>query len=282
MEKENLKTRFNEVRLRTNDPEQMLGRYLAKSALREWVENFIDEDSGEVISINRTELVEKRGIKITQDVLQNLRFFAEAGELKNVMVSNQLRPGFRVNNNVAVPYTVTFVPDGGGSVKLLVRAISLPMAIQVAEDYAEYIINGGFSIKSAKREDNFYIIEKSLQAMNKEDGKNDEEERACVYYKIDAIVSAKNESGASLIESEHHTFITLSPDADVARQVIMRELAKQLKKEHGNASVSITLSEAKIFNASDIVPSHFTKEYMEQAKIQDYVMDGQRVSNHTI
>lgn len=73
-----------------------------------------------------------------------------------------------------------------------------------------------------------------------------------------------------------------SPDADVARQVIMRELAKQLKKEHGNASVSITLSEAKIFNASDIVPAHFTKEYLEQAKVEDYVMDGQRVSNRTI
>ena len=282
MEKENLKTRFNEVRLRTNDPEQMLGRYLAEYACREWVEDFIDEDSGEVVSINRKEIVEERGTKITQDVIQRLRFFAEAGELKNVLISNQLRPGYRVNSNVAAPYTVTFVPDGGGSVKLLVRANSLPMAIQVAEDYAEYIINGGFSIKSAKREDNFYIIEKSLQAFNKEDGKKVEDSVPSVYYKIDAIVSAQDESGACVIESEHHTFITLSPDADVARQVIMRELAKQLKKEHDNVSVSITLSEAKIFNASDIVPAHFTKEYLNQAKINDYVMDGQRVSNNTI
>ena len=282
MEKENLKTRFNEVRLRTSNPEQMPGRYLAENARREWVEDFIDEDNGEVVSVNRMEIVEERGTKITQDVLQRLRFFAEAGELKEVLVSNQLRPGYRQDFTYATPYTVTFAPDGGGSVKLLVRAISLPMAIQVAEDYAEYFINGGFSIKSAKREDNFYIIEKSLQAMNKEEGKKAEEERANVYYKIDAIVSAQDESGASLIENAHHTFITLSPDADVARQVIMRELAKQLKKEHGNASVSITLSEAKIFNASDIVPAHFTKEYLEQAKVSDYVMDGQRVSNRTI
>lgn len=268
--------------MRTSDPEQMLGRYLAEKACREWVEDFIDEDNGEVVILNRMEVVEDRGTEITQDVLQRLRFFVEAGELKDVLVSNQLRPGYRGNHSGAVPYTVTFVPEGGGSVKLLVRAISLPMAIQVAEDYAEYIINGGFSIKSAKREDNFYIIEKSLQAMNKEEGKKAEEERAAVYYKIDAIVSAQDENGASVIDNAHHTFITLSPDADVARQIITRELAKQLKKEHGQATVSITLSEAKIFNASDIVPAHFTKEYMDQAKISDYVMDGQRVSNETI
>ena len=277
-----MKTRFNEVRLRTSNPEQMLGRYLAENVCRKWVEDFIDEDNGEVVSLDRMEVVEDRGTEITQDVLQRLRFFAEAGELKEVLVSNQLRPGYRGNHSGAVPYTVTFVPEGGGSVKLLVRAISLPMAIQVAEDYAEYIINGGFSIKSAKREDNFYIIEKSLQAMNKEEGKKAEEERAAVYYKIDAIVSAQDESGASVIDNAHHTFITLSPDADVARQIITRELAKQLKKEHGQATVSITLSEAKIFNASDIVPAHFTKEYIDQTKVSDYVMDGQRVSNSTI
>lgn len=277
-----MKTRFNEVRLRTSNPEQMLGRYLAENACREWVEDYIDEDNGEVVSLNRTEVVERRGTEITQDVLQRLRFFAAAGELKEVLVSNQLRPGYRGNHSGAVPYTVTFVPEGGGSVKLLVRAISLPMAIQIAEDYAEYFINGGFSIKSAKREDNFYIIEKSLQAMNKEEGKKVEESAPNVYYKIDAIVSAQDESGANLIENAHHTFITLSPDADVARQVIMRELAKQLKKEHGNVSVSITLSEAKTFAASDIVPYHFTKEYLEQAKVIDYVRNGQRISTPTI
>lgn len=282
MEKENLKTRFDEVRLRTNDPKLMLGKYLAENARREWVEDFIDEENGEVVQINRMEIVEERGTEITQDVLQGLRFFAEAGELKEVLVSNQLRPGYRKDFTYATPYTVTFAPDGGGSVKLLVRASSLPMAIQVAEDYAEYIINGAFTVKSAKKEDNFYIIEKSLQAMNKEEGKKVEDSAPSVYYKIDAIVSAQDESGASLIENAHHTFITLSPDADVARQVIMRELAKQLKKEHGNASVSITLSEAKIFNASDIVPAHFTKKYLEQAKVEDYVMNGQRVSNQTI
>lgn len=53
METNNIQTRKDEIRFFTNKPEEMLGKYLAKRLLRTWQEDFVDNDTGEVVSIDR-------------------------------------------------------------------------------------------------------------------------------------------------------------------------------------------------------------------------------------
>ena len=273
--KKELRTRYDETRLRTLNPKIMLDHYLVEAAKRAYKEDFIDQDSGEVTTIERTEIIEPAGTLVTQDVLARLKFFIEAGELKEVLVSNQLRKGALATYNALVPYTVTLKPFDGATVKLLVRAASLAMAIQIAEDYGDYLIDGYYRVKSAKKEDNFFIIDEPVK-----DGKEEEDTTPDVYYKIDAVISITKADGAELVKDSAETFLIPSPDADVARKLILREIARQYKKEHGVVSVELTLSEARTFNASDIVPYDFSHKYYDMYKAEAYIMNGQRFGAH--
>ena len=66
METNNIQTRKDEIRFFTNKPEEMLGKYLAKRLLRTWQEDFVDNDTGEVVSIDRNEIIADRGQLITR------------------------------------------------------------------------------------------------------------------------------------------------------------------------------------------------------------------------
>lgn len=64
-----IETKNNEIRYFTSDPKKMLNKYLVQRVLKTWTEDFIDEDTNEVVSIERNELLFQRGILIDQDVL---------------------------------------------------------------------------------------------------------------------------------------------------------------------------------------------------------------------
>ena len=51
---------------------KFLGYYIAEPIKKEWTEEFEDEDTGEVITINEDKEIYKKGVKITQDVIDVL------------------------------------------------------------------------------------------------------------------------------------------------------------------------------------------------------------------
>ena len=78
-----IETRKTEVRYVTSDPKKMLNMYLAKHVLKTWEESFIDEDTGETVTIERNEILFDRGTLIDQDTLAKLRFSMEADGIKS-------------------------------------------------------------------------------------------------------------------------------------------------------------------------------------------------------
>lgn len=58
-----IETRKTEQRYVTSDPAKMLNMYLAKRVLKTWTEDFIDEDTQEVVFIERNELLFERGTR---------------------------------------------------------------------------------------------------------------------------------------------------------------------------------------------------------------------------
>ncbi len=89
-----IETRKTEQRYVTSDPKKMLNMYLSKRVLKTWTEDFIDEDTGETVSIERNEVLFERGTLIDQDTLAQIRFSMEADGIKDVEVSNQKRMAF--------------------------------------------------------------------------------------------------------------------------------------------------------------------------------------------
>ncbi|MBL7779527.1 MAG: DNA-directed RNA polymerase subunit beta [Chitinophagales bacterium] len=58
------------------DAEKAIGRRLAARVLRTWMEDFVDEDTGEVVSIERNEVLLERDTVITED---NINLIVESG-----------------------------------------------------------------------------------------------------------------------------------------------------------------------------------------------------------
>ena len=95
----NTQTRKDEVRFRTSDIRRIVGKFLASNVLKTWNEDFIDESTGEVVTIERNEILFERGSYIDDDLAQQINFSIQAEEIKDVEVSNQRRlaaPLYRV------------------------------------------------------------------------------------------------------------------------------------------------------------------------------------------
>lgn len=149
--KATIKTRFEELVFPTSDPDEMTGRYLAADAVREWPESFLDEDSGEVVSVNRHEIIMARGTFLSPDEVSSLMFYIQCGEIKTVSVSNVKRCGacIEVGKNTIWKITIS----GGGcnkKRKYILYAQSLDQALTIGRDYLEQTLRGAFKIEAAK------------------------------------------------------------------------------------------------------------------------------------
>ena len=84
----------------TNKPEEMLFRYLAENAVKTWTENFIDQDTGETVPVERHEVIFDRGTYIDESLLPKIMFSIQSEELKTVKVCENKPLVKRDNMNV--------------------------------------------------------------------------------------------------------------------------------------------------------------------------------------
>ncbi len=62
----------DEIKVSKASLNRSVGRKLAARVLRTWVEDFVDEDTGEVVTINRNEIVIERDTVVTEDVIDTI------------------------------------------------------------------------------------------------------------------------------------------------------------------------------------------------------------------
>lgn len=60
-----VESRKTEIRYVTSDPKKMLGKFVARRVLRTWFEDMTDKDTGEIISIERHDVLLERGTYIS-------------------------------------------------------------------------------------------------------------------------------------------------------------------------------------------------------------------------
>ena len=86
--------------IETNKPEEMLHKYLAERAVKKWTENFIDQDTGEKVPVERNEVIFDRGTYIDESMLPKIMFSIQSEELKTVKVCENIPLVKRDNMNV--------------------------------------------------------------------------------------------------------------------------------------------------------------------------------------
>lgn len=266
--RKDIETRKDEIRLTTSDPREMLGKFLAQRLLRTWHEDFADEDTGEVVTITRNEIIADRGVLIDGDLLAKIQFYLQAGDIKEVAVSNQKREAFVAESTYLYPWMVV-AEIGDKKRKFLLYATSANTAIEVVCDYVELNFSGMFSILSVKSIESCILLKDTLQVIveNTEgeliaDETEDLGEPLRKFYQIDVNISIA-EGGVTA-----STFVVETKDVDRAMLIIKDCVAKRIKEraeknDEEPCEFDVKLETAKILSCNYIIEREFSMAYSE-------------------
>ncbi len=135
--------------IETNKSEEMLHKYLAESAVKTWTENFIDQDTGETVSIERHEVIFDCGTYIDESLLPKIMFSIQSEELKTVKVCENKPLAKR--HNMQVRRYIVKLNDGFHNSNIYTTRAKTPedAAQMVCDYYTIYglpTLNGNFSV----------------------------------------------------------------------------------------------------------------------------------------
>jgi hypothetical protein len=264
-----IKTRKNEKRITTRDPREMLGMFLAKRLERGWKEDFVDESDGRVVTITRNETIVLEGMVIDHDVLAQIQFHMEAGDIESVEVSNQRREAVYTRSGLS-PWLVT-ASIGGKNKKLLLHANSIEMAVEVAKDYIELNYTQFFTFVAAKDFGNCIIINPELPADEEQEQFEkeivaSEETAEKKYYKLDISLSYDETGG-------NYTFVVYTTDVDSAKEIVTDYLynivMKARAKENNDTEpedFKTTIQAATPIPCNVIIEKEFSLAYVEEVE----------------
>lgn len=274
-----VETKKTEVRYVTSDPRKMLNMYLAKRVLKTWTEDFVDEDTGRVVSIERNEVLFERGDLIDQDRLAQIRFYVEAGDIKEVEVSNQKRIAQELQNTFLRPY-IAQAEIKDKKHKFLFYASTLDSASLILKDYIELNYSFGFTIVMVKEFDSCIILTDTLKERKIDTLPIDWEEQDLIeaeseeekpdqkkFYQIEAKITF-GEDGESFYTFVVHTF-----NVDRAMMLITNYLKSQQDKrekeakekghEYEKKEIHAMVESAKPIPVGRFIPQEFSMAYVE-------------------
>lgn len=157
MTKEKVETKKDEVRYFTSEPKKMLNKYFAADVVQKYTENFLDKGTGKTIPIERTQKLFDKGQFIDSDLLTQINFHLQAGDIREVEVSNQKRLAFERQNTCLHPWQAQ-AEIGGKKFKFLLYASSMANVIEILNDYIELSYSSGFMLVMAKEMDSRIIL----------------------------------------------------------------------------------------------------------------------------
>lgn len=288
-QKEKVETKKDEVRYFTSEPKEMLNKYLASDVIQKWTEDFIDEDTKEVVSVERTQKLFDRGRLIDQDLLTQINFHLQTGDIKEVEVSNQKRLAFENKNTFLHPWQAQ-AEIGDKKYKFLLYASGISNVIEILNDYIELNYASGFTLVMAKEIDSCIILtdnfEKQKVDLEKaylkdeisleeyveaKDGAKDEDEeiKEKKFYQLEVKITYSDN-----IETTQ-SFIVHTFDTDRALMVISHYLKKWEEKknqehrekgwsEHEIRDFKLCIEKAGPMPVGAFVPKEFSLAYNEQ------------------
>ena len=135
--------------IETNKPEEIFHKYLAENAVKTWTEDFIDEDTGETVSIERYEVIFDRGTYIDESLLPKIMFSIQSEELKTVKVCENMPLAKR--HNMQVRRYIVKLSDGLHNCNVYTTRAKTPedAAQMVCDFYTIYglpTLSGNFSV----------------------------------------------------------------------------------------------------------------------------------------
>jgi len=245
---EKLETKHQEKRFLASTLEEMKGFYTTKRLLRTWFEDFIDEDTGEKVSIERNEIILNMGILLDNHHLQVVDFHMRSGDITSVEVSNQKREGIFSNEYLTSIWCVT-ATIGGKKKNIYLYANSVFIALEIATDFIEQTYPGHFGILGVKELNDAILITNVSQ-------ENDGELK---FHNIEVEIE-KDE------HSYNNVFIVKAMNAENGKALIEAFLKNKFISENENDEFQLILLSAKVIPCEAVIDASFSAKYLEEEK----------------
>lgn len=247
----NTQTKKDEVIEITAKPEKMAGKFLAKPLLRKWSEDFVDEETGDVVPIERSELILQAGMLLDGDAVAQVLFHIQSGAINEVEVSNQKREGIFVKDS-AVAVWSTVIEVDGKNVKLLLYGNSAEMAIEASRDFIELNYSGMCKTKSVKDFGDYILIDKQL-------AKDDEQEldpNSKKVYKFEVLIIQDE-------RSFNQRFLVFASDTETGLIHINDWVAENQEKHYSSTDeFRIALETVTVVTCNHIIEKDFSAAYL--------------------
>lgn len=252
------------VTYRTSDPKEMLDKYLPKNVLKTWKEDFIDEDTKEIVTIERNEVIVQRGL-ITQEKLQEIMFAIQAGDIEDVEVSEDdvqemtlYTPGYLSVYNIEFPKLESkehFVTFGQ----------TIPQAIHIAAEFGQ-MYRGFSGWKRASR-----AVTMDVTIVPDDHQCIPEADRTPAFERKDYFkVTVRKEWVEDMkFKKSDHNYIIAAQDVGQAKEriALLLEIQKEEERQRGfheDPDTRRTIRKAVPFDVDCIVPREFAELYHEE------------------
>jgi len=267
--------KLNEIRYKTSEPQRMLNKFIVGRVLKTWKEDFLDSDTGETVTIERNEVLFDRGILISQDILAQINFHLQAGDITEVEVSNQRRMSYELEHTHLHPFIAQIELSDGKKAKFLFYSVTVEKALMVLKDWVELNYTSPFVVQLVKTFDTNIILIDNLKTLvldeNNEPVKEAEEideeeyENQKKFYQIDFNVEIDG--------TQTHTYsaVVQTINVDRAMMLINYYLIKKEKKraqdakerdhEYTEQTYHTSIEKAAPIPVGVFIPKEFSEAY---------------------
>lgn len=265
MEKQEWKRPQDVETFKTSDPNEMLGKYITKDVLKTWKEDFLDEETKEVISIERCQVISTPG-KIDSNKLQELEFALQSKDITEVEISEENVQEIEVDRRDYYRLYMVKFYHRGITEKYLVRAFSVPQAIQIATEFGQMYrgVSGWVYIE--------YVILMTIGVVTDDDACIPEEERTPAYedktyFKVQIRSEWEDDEGAEKKSTEN---VLIAADEvgqakeRVARYIDMKKAEAEKDGCPWRENMKKTIRKAAPFTVDCIVPKEYSQLYFDE------------------
>ena len=267
------KTRKDAIVFETSDPSAMIGYYLAEPLTKTWREDFADSDTGEVVSVDRVEILMRRGELITPEQAQTISFHIQCGDVTEPLkLTDQRRQAAEYNTASLKPYKVSATINNKRH-KFILEAQTVELAMEVARDWIELNYKGDFTITGANALSNVILLNSNMERFNDKGeaeeiiGTGEADGETTRYYMAEAevIISYFGEDDT---DEHKFTFIVKTLDVDTAKAAATAWMSAKVRKRHNEtndgreiSSVKTSLTAAKPFSCAALINRAFCEAY---------------------
>lgn len=251
---------------RTANENTMYHKYIAEDVYQRWTEDFIDEDTKEVVSIERKQKLFERGTYLDKNKISEVKFAIQAEQIENIAVTDTPYDVMRFFTNSLCPWEVNIANNtrNGCTQKMqyLVRAQSVEKAIEVATEYAGmYLHLSGWVIVKQVKYCDYRIIEDSDECIpaNAPDNVDSDYD----YYKV----TVQSRFFCDLdddVEKTNYTYIIKAQDVGEAKERITAFCEKLWETQLKNPRNSFVVLKGQPYETDGVVPLPYCELYKEQ------------------